>query len=101
MESTDKPSTSTSSVVLTALSTRASPITSKRDLKKHDGGRGSRYNGAGRPMILLHSEELESQGTAMKREARRLNAGARTEEDLALGTQPKHRAMKSAPHRPS
>lgn len=65
-------------------------------LKKHNSGRGARYTAQRRPVILLHSETLESQGSAMKREAQIKRWSKRQKEDLASGVQHKRRTMKSS-----
>lgn len=61
-------------------------------LKKHNSGRGARYTAQRRPVVLLHSEELESQGTAMKREAQIKRWSKQQKEDLASGRQPTRRS---------
>lgn len=65
-------------------------------LKKHNSGRGAKYTAQRRPVILLHSEKLDSQGSAMKREAQIKRWSKKQKEALASGSQPKRRTNKKS-----
>ena len=63
-------------------------------LKKHNAGRGARYTAQRRPVILLHSETMPNQGSAMRREAQIKRWGKAQKECLAQGTSATARAKK-------